>query len=358
MPNYYFNLPQFNDLSPSQNQAVVDESAIALSGGPGTGKSVVSIFRHILNHTRNNLVNSQLITFTTSLAFYLAGCCRIQNTNAANKVDSSLNWMTNNSGQRDEIIHDEAQDLSIEFNKKLKHYSNKISYGADDQQLIRGNARNTDGSYNLNFCSPEANLDEVFHNSIHTLSKNYRNSKRILQFAKQLLNQAVIPQELIEKCTTVGEYPRLIINRNKEQLNQTVLQIVNQFAKNESINIAILVPFANQNHLASELATARYYYNLLQSNKIDCSIFTNEYHGNLEIKNIHITTFKSAKGLEFDVVILPEFHLLNTKFNIVDWRDWYVGITRTKSNLFMISNSEFDNLPHDGKQKIIEKIIL
>jgi superfamily I DNA/RNA helicase len=59
-------------------------------------------------------------------------------------------------------------------------------------------------------------------------------------------------------------------------------------------------------------------------------MFTNGFEGNLEIKNIHVTTFKSAKGLEFDVVILPEFHLINNKFHIVDWRDWYVGITRTK----------------------------
>ena len=78
----------------------------------------------------------------------------------------------------------------------------------------------------------------------------------------------------------------------------------------------------------------------------------------MEIKNVHITTFKSAKGLEFDVVILPEFHLINNTFRIVDWRDWYVGITRTKSNLFMISNPAFNNLPHDGTQKLIDKVIL
>lgn len=359
MPGYYFNLPPFDDLSPNQNQAVVDDNAIALSGGPGTGKSVVSIFRHILNHTRENPVNSQLISFTTSLAHYLAGCCRRQSVNAANKVDSSLNWKTNNSGTRAEIIHDEAQDLPISFNQWLKTKSNKISYGADNQQLIRGNARNADGSYNLNYCSPEEKLQEEFpRNSLHHLSKNYRNSKRILQFAKRLLTHAHIPQELIERCTTLGEYPRLIIKNNNQQLNQTVIQIVNQFAANDAINIAILVPFENANHLASELATARYYYNLLRNNNIDCSIYTNEHHGNLEIKNIHITTFKSAKGLEFDVVILPEFHLLNTQFNVVDWRDWYVGITRTKSNLFMISNPAFNNIADAGPQKVIDKVIL
>ena len=53
MAEYYFSLPPFDNLSESQNQAVIDDNAIALSGGPGTGKSVVSIFRHILNHIRH-----------------------------------------------------------------------------------------------------------------------------------------------------------------------------------------------------------------------------------------------------------------------------------------------------------------
>jgi superfamily I DNA/RNA helicase len=358
MPEYYFNLHPFDQLNnPSQEQAILDPNAISLSGGPGTGKSIVSIWRHILNHAREIPINSQLITFTTSLAFYLKGCCRNNNLRATAKVASSQSgWNRNNL---DEIIHDEAQDLPIRFNQLLKDICGKISYGADNQQLIRGNARNADGSYNLNYCSPEEKLIEEFpNNSLHTLAKNYRNSKRILQFARRILTQAHIPQELIERCTTVGEYPRLIIKNNNQQLNQTVLQIVNQFAVNDAINIAVLVPFENVNGIAGETGTARYYFNLLRDNNIDCSIYTNELHGNLEIKNIHITTFKSAKGLEFDVVILPEFHLLNNNFRVVDWRDWYVGITRTRSNLFMISNPAFNNLASDGTQKIIDKVIL
>lgn len=361
MPEYYFSLPPFDDLSPNQNQAVVDDNAIALSGGPGTGKSVVSIFRHILNHTRETPINSQLITFTTSLAYYLKGCCRRNNLNAAEKVDSSLNWKTHNSGRRAEIIHDEAQDLPVAYNKWLKGFSEKVSYGADDQQLIRGNARNVDGSYNLNYCSPEKNLIEEFpNNSLHTLTKNYRNSKRILQFAKRLLTEASIPQELIDRCTKVGEFPRLIFKNNNQQLNEAVLQIVNQFAQNPATNIAILIPFENIPFRGGEAATADYYFDLLTQEGIDCSIYTQRRHGNLEIKNVHITTFKSAKGLEFDVVILPEFHLINNEFRIVDWRDWYVGITRTKSNLFMISNptSAFNNLPNNGTQKLIDKVII
>lgn len=359
MPEYYFNLPPFDSLNPSQQTAVTDDSAIALSGGPGTGKSVVSLWRHILNHQRETPIRSQLLTFTTSLALYLKKCCRTQNVNASNYVDSSKNWVYNNSGNRAEIIHDEAQDLPLAFNRWLRRYSDMISYGADNQQLITPNARNADGSYDLNNCSPEEDLQAEFHNMLHVLSRNYRNSRRIMKLAKRVFTDAAIPQEIIESCTIDGEYPRLIVTGdNVNRINDSVLQIVNDFAGNETINIGILVPFENPPYSGGETATVDHYFDMLRNNGIDCTKYTNKMGGIQEIKNIHITTFKSAKGLEFDVVIIPDFNLVNATFKVVDWRDFYVGVTRTKSNLYLISRNDFPSLSANGFNKVIEKIIL
>lgn len=47
MAAYNFVLPPLNQLTVAQQGALVPAGAIALSGGPGTGKSVVSIYRHI-----------------------------------------------------------------------------------------------------------------------------------------------------------------------------------------------------------------------------------------------------------------------------------------------------------------------
>lgn len=63
MADYVFQLVQFEQLSTTQQAAIMDDNAIALSGGPGTGKSMVSLWRHILNHRRETPVNSQLLTF-------------------------------------------------------------------------------------------------------------------------------------------------------------------------------------------------------------------------------------------------------------------------------------------------------
>lgn len=50
---YYFNLPIFDDLTPDQKRAVNETRQIALGGGPGTGKSVVCLWRHIRNYSTN-----------------------------------------------------------------------------------------------------------------------------------------------------------------------------------------------------------------------------------------------------------------------------------------------------------------
>jgi hypothetical protein len=46
---YYFNLSLITALTKDQQRAVNKTNSLALSGGPGTGKSVVSLWRHITN---------------------------------------------------------------------------------------------------------------------------------------------------------------------------------------------------------------------------------------------------------------------------------------------------------------------
>lgn len=338
MAEYYSKLPAYPELSEAQQAAVNDTKAIALAGGPGTGKSIVSLFRHIINHNKENKIESQLLTYTTSLALYLRICCETESKNAAKFVDSSYHWKTHLASKRDEIIHDEAQDLPLIFNKSLNNFSKTISYGADNQQLITAWARKTDGSYNLERCSPEEELKKEFaSNSFHILDSNYRNSRRILRLAKKLLIHAEILQELVESCKEEGEFPRLLIsNGNPDKQNNAILEIIRSFHPNDAINIGVLLPF-NKN--------VDTFYSLLKTNFPDCTYFYNNEEkfpkGIQRLSNLHITTFKSSKGLEFDVVILPNFHFYNTTFDVVNWRDFYVGVTRTKSNLFLISNSRY-----------------
>ena len=63
------------------------------------------------------------------------------------------------------------------------------------------------------------------------------------------------------------------------------------------------------------------------------------------LERIHITTYKSAKGLEFDTVIIPNFDSYNWFINNADnfsENDFYVALTRAKLNLFLLCKNDIN----------------
>ena len=63
---YYFKLPLSTELTRDQQLAVDETEPIALSGGPGTGKTVANLWRHIFNY-ENGGTRSLLLTYTKTL---------------------------------------------------------------------------------------------------------------------------------------------------------------------------------------------------------------------------------------------------------------------------------------------------
>ena len=185
MAGYYFNLPPITQLTIPQQAALNETKQIALSGGPGTGKSVVSIWRHISNY--QNGKKSLLLTFTTTLTKYLSACCATQNHNAANNVKTSLRGKPRSGSYWDEVIVDEAQDLPISYYNEIKQIAN-VSYGADDSQILYPDE-----------CSYQSQLEDLFDSSVpYVLDKNFRSTQRIMQFAKVAF-PAIIPQSTISE---------------------------------------------------------------------------------------------------------------------------------------------------------------
>ena len=335
MAGYYFNLPQITQLTISQQAALSETKQIALSGGPGTGKSVVSLWRHISNYQRNK--KSLLLTFTTTLAKYLSACCTTQNQNAADNVKTSLRGKPSRENNWSEIIVDEAQDLPIEYYNDIKSIAN-VSYGADDSQRLYPDNSST-----------QSELKSLFNLNVdYVLDKNFRSTQRIMQFAKVLFPDAYILRATIDGlASNIGEMPVFLISNgdkyqatNSKQDN-SIVEIINSF-RSDTHNIAILVPWKND---------ATVFEAVLNDNNIaDFSIYYEDSvrfpSGCGNIKNVHITTFKSAKGLEFDTVIIPNFHRypeICGSFN-TEWQDYYVGATRARSNLYLISNYDMPQL--------------
>jgi len=341
---YFFELPTITKLTEDQQMALDDTNSIAISGGAGTGKTVVSLWRHIQNMETLNRY-SVLVTYTKTLGFYLSMSIRaIENQNKyqseniqppSSQVFILKTFPFTKNWKVYEIIIDEAQDLTFDKLEEIKNYGENISYGADfNQNLYMGRVT-------------EDEIQNLFPQNIHyNLQQNFRNSYYILNFVKGVLPDFYIPQNTLDELEEekLGIKPMLFITNNDfEKEMEKILEIINQF-KSETHNIAILLPFGD-NRYDFEQSVDKY-YNKLSNKGIDCSKYYNEIRtDNIEIKNIHITTFKSIKGLEFDTILIPQLNKLTDNIKnayTVNKEDYYVAFTRAKTNLYLFSSTELD----------------
>jgi len=317
--DYFFSLPKIIDLTIQQQSVLYEEDPVSLSGGAGTGKSVVSIYKHLQNYEKGT--SSILMTYTKSLQKYLFQSIKQINPEASKRVHSAKGCLIpKNKKYCDgvfEIIIDEAQDLSYSDIKILKGFSKILSYGADFNQQLYSD------------CITKEEIKGLFpENEEINLEENFRNTKEIINFTKEIIPDFKINSN-IEKTS---EKPILFVGNDYES---QVLKIIENYSSDKE-NIAILFPFAKN---------VQYLFEKIKS-QVDCSC----YHSKLEnkdtnIKNIHITTFKSSKGLEFDTVIIPEFNNFDYYINNMDTvskNDYYVAFTRSKTNLFLISSEDLD----------------
>ena len=324
MPGYYFNLPPITALTRAQPAALNETEQIAISGGPGTGKSVVSMWRHISNYRQGN--RSLLLTYTTTLKRYLEACCRGNNAAAAQQVGTSLrNRFLTQTRRFSEVIIDEAQDLEPDYFSEI---CSPVSYGADDSQILYPE-----------HSTRQSELEELFPDNVScVLDKNFRCTQEIMQFARQAFPRAAISYSMISNIDRHGDRPSLLIGSwgPREDTPDDEISAILQI-----INIAILLPWKS---------SVRKYVSALEDDVDDFSFYYEDKYafpdGCPQLKNVHITTFKSAKGLEFDTVIIPDFNKMASivgSYN-VDWQDFYVGCTRARSNLFLFSNTNLPSL--------------
>lgn len=327
---YYFKLPLITDLTIPQ-QAVLNEiGAFAVFGGPGTGKSVVALWRHIQNYDLERR-KSLLLTYTKSLETYLSSSAKSENSDSGEAVNRTYWWTYHElSDEYDEIIIDEAQDIVLAKYELIANYTEMVSYSLDENQSLH--------------LTPEQlrelviGLPKLYPNNKNfpPLDENFRNTKEITLFTR-----SIFPNRLIPDGNVLGPKPILICTNNKDDIqNKIIFDIIDQF-QSDTHNIAILLPLANA--ALHRTKTVLDYYNLLKEKGITCSYYENDNSDFVEIENIHITTFKSAKGLEFDTVIIPDFQYFKRDINylhVVTENDYYVVFTRAKNNLILIDNSE------------------
>jgi len=320
---YYFTLP--TNLTSDQQLAVDAIKSIALFGGPGTGKTVVNLWRHIYNYEKGNK-KSLLLTYTKTLEYYLQKCAQTKNIKASENIDRTYRWTFKGpKAAFDEIIVDEAQDVGIDRYHVVNSFAKNVSYGADPDQSMFLSSSET------KILLKE--LQKMFQNEEITLYKNFRNSKEILLFTQAVFPEICIEQQTIEKAISHNLPFVSVVGWEESDMIDKVLEIINEFSSDTS-NIGILVPTQKQ---------VNRYYELLKDS-VTCTKFQAEDETFNGLENIHITTFKSAKGIEFDTVIIPNFDSFqwfidntNVKMN-----EYYVALTRAKTNLYLVCKNELE----------------
>lgn len=333
---FYYQLPQLTDMTPVQQSVLDQPLPVAISGGPGTGKSVVSIWRHIRNHELGTQ-KSLLLTYAKTLRFVLAAAANIEHGVAGQHVETTFDWITRHnpfSQDYDEMIIDEAQDVSSDRYETLKGLTAAISYGADDEQMLYPGQQTT-----------EAQLRELFPANRHyTLDQNHRNTYEVMHFVKAALPNRLISNNVLDRLRverSTGRKPQCILTGGThEGLIAAIKSIVEQFQE-ETHNIGILLPLTTD-------------VDRMHSQLLDAGVNCTKYHFKCPditlIENVHVTTFKSSKGIEFDTVIIPKFGAWReniASLDVVGENDYYVAFTRAKRNLYLLCDAPLIGISAD-----------
>ncbi len=367
---YAVSFPLITDLSANQQMVLNSKEPFWVTGPAGCGKSIVSLWRYINDAKDNN--NIIMVAYTRSLRKYLNYCIEKSGNNIkeVQSLYKTFNSSTKSNIKYDEVIIDEAQDIEIEVFKAIASATNRICINADMNQQLYSNQNRPDTEERLENILKDCEFEPL---KKYSLNRIYRYDQGIYEFVTAFIGLG----QSVEASNNFSDdrYTLPVVYENIPN-DQEISFIVELIKSYSNTNIAILLPFANEkgcdkfNDEYIKNCSVEYYYNKLQYH-IDCTYYiSSENMENFKIGRIHICTFKSAKGLEFDTVIIPKLHLIkritekenkqNSKTcasglqfqskaanqDIITMKDYYVGLTRAKTNLILLNNVSLNKIQY------------
>jgi len=210
--------------------------------------------------------------------------------------------------QYDIAVVDESQDFSANEIRAISHHLadyHSVTFVIDTAQRI----------YARGFSWVEAGIN-VTGNRSHALHENHRNTKEIAAFASGVLQGVSVDSDGIlpdlNAATATGPLPVVLTGKYSQQLDWALRYIgSNVDLANETV--AFLKPEGGKwfNYVRKGLNKAAIGYVEMQQNS--------QWPEGSE--NVAISTFHSAKGLEYDHVIILGFNQENTHFGHEDRSD-------------------------------------
>ncbi|MBO7689021.1 MAG: ATP-binding domain-containing protein, partial [Kiritimatiellae bacterium] len=314
--------------NPDEDQlALIDKTldkSMLIAGCAGSGKSVIAL--HKAMKIRESSGDVILIAFTKSLNRYMAAG-RTDN-GLGNRFFYHWQWKHEGRPKADYIIVDEIQDFTrSEIEEFIAAANKSFFFFGDTAQSIYGEIR--PGTLTVEEISDLTGL-KILH-----LYNNYRLPKPVAQITQAYVGVDVNPYEEAVYQSKECERPRFLAYESVEKQADAIVGLIN---KNKWRNVGILLPsnravyemfeYLRERHLLCECK-----YSAEQMNGNQAAPSTSTDSLNFRSESPKLMTYHSAKGLQFETVILPMFSEAKSK---AARKALYVAMTRTYRNLYVM----------------------
>ena len=336
-----FELPDYSSLNPQQVDMINLPTSrnFMIKGSPGTGKTVVAIYRAAQMRSKKVL----MLVYNRPLMLYLKSA--IEDMNLSNcTVNTYHSWMTDFYRQRfsrpvpkidkfehdwteilsdcssiapmyDHVIIDEAQDFPKELLVLLTKVAKNITCFIDSNQAIEANKTDVVDA-----------IERLCVEAPFTLEFNYRNTKEIAavsklywhhdgMFAKARRSGNRLPSMI--SCIDFDDQTEAICDIIRDHKDATIGVFVN----NKSLNVT----FENLSYELAGEVDVEVYKAMGANSNID-----------FNTNGVKILSYGTMKGLEFDIVILAMFDKVkSTGDSVANQNRAYVATSRARDDLYI-----------------------
>ena len=251
---------------------------------------------------------------------------------------AQLNDILNERAQMEEYIIDEGQDFERIVYGSLPHHCQRFLVSADDSQQVH--------QRRATVAEIRAELEKMPEYKEHYLYRNFRNTYEIYRFSRQFQpksNEVVWDNNMLAHIEheNRGEKPLVVNYRNDKERNDHIFgQLRNSIGRGGSV--AVLCPLGETSSASEKYdgVSVQAMFDLIRCGGFDCSFYYSNNNVPDDLRDVLVTTYKSAKGLEFDEVYLPRYNFFKAIPN-----EWYVACTRARRRLVIyrdIKNPQYD----------------
>ena len=319
----------------------IDKSMI-VAGCAGSGKSVIAMYKaQQILESKGDVI---LIAYTKSLNRYMRQ-------GKENSLDERFfyhwQWIDQGMPKADYIIVDEIQDFDREEIMQFINAARKcfFFFGDTAQSIYRAFGKET------------LTIDQISSMTgikVSRLYNNYRLPKPIAKITQEYLG--LTEEDNVRKyseslyLSKENASPVFVECHSRQEQIDCIISIIR---KNKYRNVGILVP---ENDLVLEIMNA------FTSEKFACEFkfnagyndYRNKDTLNFKTEYPKLMTYHSAKGLQFETVILPFYQGAS---NLDEKKSLYVAMTRTYRHLYVLYNGDMLKPLKGVPERLYERMV-